>query len=274
MIDFVKTHALGNDFILVKDSAIQPAAYSELAKEICHRNFGVGADGVIYWNRRVDGFDLRIFNRDGSEAELSGNGVRCAAAWFMQAGLWTAAEIPLKTISGVYTLRRAGTEYETDMGLPSLRPEEIPFKAGRPMEKVIDHPLKVNGSEVRVSLCATGNPHCSLFVDELDDNLVNTLGPKLERHPAFPNRTNVEFIKVLGDADIQVAFWERGVGVSYASGTGSCGAAVASILNKKTGRRVTVHSLAGTLTVEWPEGGRLKLTAPATIVAEGRYYES
>ena len=273
MIDFVKTHALGNDFILVNAAVVQPAAYSEFATQICHRNFGVGADGLIYWNQRVDGFDLRIFNRDGSEAELSGNGVRCAAAWFIQSGLWTAPEIPLKTISGVYTLRRAGANFETDMGVPSLRSEEIPFTPDRPMDRVIDHPLKVDGREVRVSLCATGNPHCSLFVDELDDELVNTLGPKLERHPAFPNRTNVEFIKVLNDSEIRVAFWERGVGVSYASGTGSCGATVACILNNKTARHVTVHSLAGQLTVAWPEGGRIKLTAPATIVAEGHYYQ-
>ena len=128
--------------------------------------------------------------------------------------------------------------------------------------------------EVRITACSTGNPHCSLFVNELDDKTVERLGSQLERHPAFPNRTNVEFIRVLNEKEIQVAFWERGVGPTYASGTGSCGAAVASILNGKTGRNVTIHTKGGKLTVEWPEDGRLKLTSTATIVAEGRFLQA
>ena len=274
MIDFVKTHALGNDFILVESAAIPEERYPAFTEAICHRYFGIGADGVIFWKQSAEIFDLRIFNRDGSEAELSGNGVRCAAAYLIESGRWSQPEIRLRTVAGVYALRRLGREYEADMGFPALRPEEIPFLPVQPMDRVVNHPLIVGNEEVRVTLCATGNPHCSLFVPELKEEMIHRLGPQLERHPAFPNRTNVEFIKVLNDREIQVEFWERGVGPSFASGTGSCGATVAAILNGKTGRIVTVHSRAGKLKVEWPENGRLKLTSTATIVADGRYHQA
>jgi diaminopimelate epimerase len=274
VIDFVKTHALGNDFILVRGSAVSETRYSSLAQEICHRNFGIGADGLILWRQSGEVFDLRIFNRDGGEAECSGNGLRCVAAYLMESGTWNQNEIKLRTISGVYGLRRKGVEYQADMGVPAFRPEEIPFLTDRPMDRVINHPFVVDGQEIRISLCATGNPHCSLFVPEIDDDLVARLGPLIENHPAFPNRTNVEFIKVLNERELRVAFWERGVGVSLASGTGSCGAAVAAILNGKTGRKVTVHTVAGKLEIEWPENGRISLTSTAVVVAEGRYHEA
>jgi diaminopimelate epimerase len=272
MIDFIKTHALGNDFILVGARAVPESRYQALAEAICHRYFGIGADGLIFWDQKSDVFDLRIFNRDGSEAEVSGNGLRCAAAYFIESKRWPQNQIQLRTVSGLYRLVRVGTEYEADMGVPALRPDEVPFVPDKPMDRVVDYPFQVNGETVRISLCATGNPHCSLFVDELNDAMIERLGSRLERAPAFPNRTNVEFIKVLSRSEVEVAFWERGVGFSYASGTGSCGAVVACILNGKTERRVTVRTKAGKLTVEWPENGRLKLTSTATIVAEGHYY--
>ena len=273
-IDFVKTHALGNDFILTERGTRPESGLSSLAQKICNRNFGVGADGLIYWNLSDDIFDLRIFNQDGSEPECSGNGLRCTAAYLIESGLWPKTQIKLRTVSGIYTLSRIGAEYEADMGVPGLKPEEIPFIPAKPTDRVIDYPLDVDGESIRITACSTGNPHCSLFLKELDEAVVHRLGAKLERHPAFPNRTNVEFIRVINDKEIQVEFWERGVGPTYASGTGSCGATIASILNNKTGRDVTVHTKAGKLRVEWPENGRLKLTSTATVVAEGRYLET
>jgi diaminopimelate epimerase len=273
VIDFVKTHALGNDFILVQKAAVPENRFGKFTEAICHRNFGVGADGVIFWVRKGDVFDLRIFNRDGGEAEISGNGLRCAAAYLMESGRWRESQIQLRTISGLYVLRRKGDQYEADMGLPKLKPEDIPFVTKEPLDRVIHHPFTVDDKTIFISLSSIGNPHCSLFVSEIEDHVVETLGPRLENDPAFPNRTNVEFIKVVNSDEIRVAFWERGVGVSLASGTGSCGATVASILNGKTGRRVTVHAAAGNLVVEWPENGHLKLTSTATVVAEGRYHE-
>jgi len=274
MIPFVKTQALGNDFILVEQSSKVPADHSELARRICDRYFGIGADGLILWQAAGDSFTVRIFNRDGSEAECSGNGLRCVAAYLIESRRWQKDDIRLETISGVYRLRRTGRQYEADMGQPQLSPDTIPFIPPAPIERIVDYPLRANGHVFAITACSTGNPHCSLFVDELDDPYIEHVGPLLERHPAFPHRTNVEFIHVLNDREIEVAFWERGVGRTYASGTGSCGATVASILNKKTGWQVRVHTKAGNLTVEWPENGRLKLTSTANIVAEGNYLEA
>jgi diaminopimelate epimerase len=273
-IDFIKTHALGNDFLLTERGTTPEGGLSALAQKICNRNFGVGADGLIYWKLSGDIFDLRIFNCDGSEPECSGNGLRCTAAYLIESGTWPKPQIQLRTVSGIYTLTKIGDQYEADMGVPGLRPEVIPFIAGATMDRVVDYPLEVDGESVRITACSTGNPHCSLFLKDLDESVIHRLGPKLERHPAFPNRTNVEFIRVLNDRELQVEFWERGVGPTFASGTGSCGATVAAILNGRTGRDVTVHTKAGKLRVEWPENGRLKLTSTARIVAEGRYLET
>jgi diaminopimelate epimerase len=225
------------------------------------------------WFPQDQSFDLRIFNRDGSEAECSGNGLRCAAAYFMESGIWKESEIQLRTVSGVYTLRKIGGEYEADMWRPHLLPAEIPFIPTRPMDRVVNEPLSAAGTQVHITACSTGNPHCSLFVDELDQQDIDRVGPILENHPAFPNRTNVEFIRVINKDEIDVRFWERGVGRSNASGTGSCGAVVASILNGKTNRKVTVRAIAGSLVVEWTESGELKLTSTANVVADGRYLE-
>jgi diaminopimelate epimerase len=275
MIPFVKTQALGNDFLLVEHTPRIPADYPELARKICDRYFGVGADGLILWKRVGDIFPIRIFNRDGSEAECSGNGLRCVAAYLIESGRWPENEIRLETVSGMYTLHRSGQQYAADMGKPQLEPGRIPFiPPSKSIERVINYPLPADGQIFAITACSTGNPHCSLFVDELDDSYLERIGPLLERHPAFPHRTNVEFIHVLNYREIEVAFWERGVGRTYASGTGSCGATVASILNGHTGRQVTVHTKAGKLVVEWPEGGRLKLTSTANIVAEGNYLEA
>src|SRR5213080_5144107 len=136
MIPFVKTHALGNDFILVEQSSKVPADHSGLARRICDRYFGIGADGLILWQAAADSFTVRIFNRDGSEAECSGNGLRCVAAYLIESGRWPKDEIRLETISGMYTLRRTGGEYEADMGVPHLVPSEIPFVPPSPVEKV------------------------------------------------------------------------------------------------------------------------------------------
>jgi diaminopimelate epimerase len=274
MIPFVKTHALGNDFLLAENTGEIPPDYPHLTQRICDRHFGIGADGLILWNSSGDTFKVRIFNQDGGEAECSGNGLRCVAAYLIESGRWKKDEIRLETISGVYTLRRVGQQYEADMGEPKLAPAQIPFVPRSQMDRVVAYALQAGGQTFSISACSTGNPHCSLFVDAVDDAYVEKIGPLLERHPSFPNRTNVEFIHVVNDHEVEVRFWERGVGYSNASGTGSCGAVVACILNGKTGRKVIVHAKAGDLTVEWPEGGRLRLTSTANIVAEGNYLEA
>jgi diaminopimelate epimerase len=272
MIPFVKTQALGNDFILVEQGRIPHDAYSDLATRICDRHHGIGADGLIVWSAGGDGCDLRIFNMDGSEAECSGNGLRCMAAYLAKSEQ-TVDLVQLRTVSGTYLLRPVGDRFQAEMGEPCLEPRDIPFVAPTPMERVVNYPLEVDNDRVRITACSTGNPHCSVFVDAIGAHTPETLGPKLEHHPAFPNRTNVEFIRIRNRSEIEVAFWERGVGETFASGTGSCGATVASILNGRTERKVRVHTRGGILDVEWPEGGNLTLTSTANVVAEGQYLE-
>jgi diaminopimelate epimerase len=270
VIPFVKTEALGNDFLLI-DTNDAGEDFAALARRICDRRRGVGADGVVFWEVEdaADGsYRVRIFNADGSEAECSGNGLRCLAAYlFEDRGL--AGEVRLKTVSGTYALKPSDGRYTADMGIPELAAKAIPIRFPGDPTQVVDVPLEVDGETHRVTCCATGNPHCSLFVTDFDR--VDSLGPVIERHSAFPNRTNVEFVRVLSRSEIEVAFWERGAGRTPASGTGSCGAVVASVLNDRTDRKVTVHTENGDLEVEWRADGRLSLVADATLVASGEY---
>jgi len=272
VIPFTKTEALGNDFILARRRDTGGQDYPVLARSICDRRLGVGADGLILWDEadERETFHVRIFNSDGSEAECSGNGLRCMAAYLLGRSGGDSA-VRLETVSGIYTVGRAGDLYVADMGIPELVPEKIPALFPGSPERIVDHRLDVAGKTVRVTCAATGNPHCSLFVDAIVDSTVNALGPAIERHGFFPNGTNVEFIRVLSRRDVEVAFWERGAGRTPASGTGSCGAAIACVLNDRTERKVTVHTENGNLIVEWADNGRLNLTATATVVAEGRY---
>jgi diaminopimelate epimerase len=274
MLRFVKTHGLGNDFILVEADRTRGRDANALARAICDRRMGIGADGLILWRPEGPQFDLRIINSDGSEAECSGNGLRCVAAYLVSQGLDSDGTVHLRTVSGTYRLDRVGDRFAADMGVPDLEPARIPFRSGTAadnLERIVDYPLDVDGETVRISACATGNPHCSLFVDTFDPDLFASLGPKVEAHPAFPNHTNVEFIRVINRKEIEVRFWERGAGPTPASGTGSCGAAVASILNDRTGRKVTVHAENGDLEVEWGADGRLTLVSTASVVADGQY---
>lgn len=271
MIPFIKTEALGNDFILACSGDISRPNVPELARRLCDRRLGIGADGLILWKSSDDGiFDVRIFNSDGSEAECSGNGLRGLAAHLFRSAP-ADGRIRLRTVSGTYVFRRTGNGYTADMGVPELTPRKIPFVAADNAERIVDHPFEVAGETLRITCCATGNPHCSLFVDVIDADLVERIGPAIERHPAFPNGTNVEFIHVLNNTEIEVAFWERGAGRTPASGTGSCGATVACVLNDRTERHVRVHTENGELGVEWRPDGRLELNADATVVAEGNY---
>jgi diaminopimelate epimerase len=278
MVPFAKAHGLGNDFLLVPSDRVGERDPRALAKSICDRRTGVGADGLILWSRLEDGFRLRIINSDGSDAESSGNGLRSLAVYLFDSGNAGGDVVRLQTVSGIYTIEKLGARgplgplFRADMGRPTLEPSKIPFSPGVPVpDRIVDFPLDVDGTTVRISACATGNPHCSVFVDELDPRRIATLGPRLESHPAFPNRTNVEFVHVLDRGNIEVRFWERGAGPTPASGTGSCGATVASILNGRTDRKVVVHAEKGQLEVEWTAEDRLSLIASASVIAEGHY---
>ena len=279
-VQFEKFHGLGNDFIVARGEKL-PRSLSALAAAITCRNTGVGADGFLVVlparDRRHDG-RIRFFNPDGSEPEMSGNGIRCVGA-FLMSSRGAKSTLSLETPAGVKVLRLMESQpgrwvFRVSMGSPILRASAIPFKAGNAPSPIINFPITTSHGTVRVTVTSMGNPHCSVFVKDFNAIPWPLVGSELERDEHFPNRTNVEFVRVLSRRRIEVRFWERGVGQTQSSGTGSCGAVAACILNGLTGRKVTVRTLAGELEVEWPQGGEILLTGPAERIAQGTYFYS
>ena len=272
---FTKAHGLGNDFILVAEKDA-PADRSAWAVRLCDRHRGVGGDGVVLHRPAADGVWFFLVNADGLPGEISGNGLRCLAALAVREG-WAADRHTVHTVVGskaVAVSPIGGSRYriETDLGAPLLASAEVPVALEPPSATVIDHALEAAGRRVRVTATSMGNPHCAVFCDApADDALLSTLGPALERHPFFPRRTNVEFVTVLSREEIRVRFWERGVGYTQASGTGSASAAVASIITGRTARRVRAVCDGGTLEIDWPEGHSLRQTGEAELLYDGRW---
>jgi diaminopimelate epimerase len=277
-IRFQKFHGLGNDFIVARGGGL-PKALPRLARAITRRNTGVGADGflvVLPPASRAHDARVRFFNTDGSEPEMSGNGIRCVGAFLMiESGL--KRNLAIETNAGLKTLHLVSSQpgrwiFRVNMGAPILEARLIPFNPGGASSPVVNFPLRTSRGQVRATVSSMGNPHCSVFVKDFKAIDWPAVGSELERSGHFPNRTNVEFVRVVSRRRIEVRFWERGVGITESSGTGSCGAVVASILNGLTGRQVTVETPAGVLNVEWPEGGEVLLTGPAERIAQGVYF--
>jgi len=272
---FAKVHGLGNDFLFAAPGGgPSPAEAGDLARRLCDRHTGIGADGLILLSLD-NGF--RIFNADGSEAEISGNGLRCAAAYLAWSGAVESPKVLFRTAAGdrpseVLSARGALYEVRIGLGEPRLAAADIPFDDGRTSGPLIDHPLTVAGRTFPVTCVSMGNPHCSLFFDALPDRSDwHRIGAALESHPVFPRRTNVEFVRVLSRREIEVRFWERGVGETLASGTGSAGASVAAMLKGLVDRDITVRTEIGSLRVEWPEGGAVLQTGPAEVVFSAEF---
>lgn len=276
-VSFVKLHGLSNDFIAVH-AGEAPEVLPEFAVAICDRRTGVGADGLLIVSaprRKTNDAGVRFFNADGSEAEMSGNGIRCAAA-FLLLERGTTRELRVETAAGVKAIRLRSARasdwvFRVGMGAPVLSARRIPFRGTRSTGPVLGFPLKTHRGVLPVTVTSMGNPHCSAFVDDFGEINWPRVGREIETNPLFPNRTNVEFVKVHSRREIEVRFWERGVGETMSSGTGSCAAAVAAILNRRTGRKVRVRTQAGTLEVEWPAGGEVSLTGPVALIARGTY---
>jgi diaminopimelate epimerase len=275
---FTKLQAVGNDFLVIAGQEAEAVSNpAELARRMCQRNFGAGADGLVLVTKSLSSeadFDSRIFNADGGEAEVSGNGTRCVAAFFFYTGMWPGPEIRIATGAGVKYGRlinrdSALFEFEFDMGRPQLRSDLIPITLDRPLDQVVKYHLPIGGEFLEVTSVSMGNPHCTLLVNEFETVNLTELGPLIEDHPFFPNRTNVEFVRVISRDEIEVLFWERGVGRTLSSGTGSCAAAVAAALNGVTGRQVRVRTEGGVLGVDWRENGVVYLTGPAEVVYQG-----
>src|SRR6185369_1564280 len=259
-IKFTKTQGMGNDFLIieVEDVAALNTA-TDLALEMCQRNYGAGADGIVFVTpvRQGDAdFSSRIFNADGSEAGVSGNGTRCAAAYLYHGGLWSEPEIRIAPAAGVKYGRlvsRKATrfEFEFDMGQPVLSSEAVPMTLGSPLEEVVRYPLKLGGDLIEVTCLSMGNPQCVIFVTDLSAVNLEEIGPLIEHHPVFPDRTNVEFARAISKEEIEIRIWERGAGHTLSSGTGSCASGVAASLNGLTDRNVRVLTEGGALQVDW-----------------------
>lgn len=279
---FSKFHTLGNDFLIVdQDEVAEFSDYAGLARAMCERHTGAGADGLLLIsvkNAPKGEVSFHIFNADGSEAEISGNGLRCAAAYLFSQGRVEGDTAIFLTNTGPRECRfieRKNSQFtiRIEMGIPRLGSADIPFDDGRPHARIVDYPLMINRKVYPVTVVSVGNPHCDIFVDQMPARIEwQEIGREIEIHPFFPNRTNVEFIKLVGRSEIEVVFWERGVGETLSSGSGSCAAAVASILKGYVDRKVRVKTALGSLLVEWPgENDPVFQTGPAEFAFVGSY---
>jgi diaminopimelate epimerase len=271
---FTKMQGAGNDYIYL-DCFRQPAPDdpAALARRISDRHFGVGGDGLILIcpSPRADA-QMRMFNADGSEAEMCGNGIRCLAKYVYDHGLSRKSSLTIETKSGLRAVdlelsggkaRRA----RVDMGTPILAAEQIPTTL--PGSPVVLAPLTVEGDELRVTCVSLGNPHCVTFVDRLSDRWVLGVGPKLEADPHFPRRVNAEFVELISPGEVRVRVWERGSGETLACGTGASAVCVAGVLSGHTRRKILAHLRGGDLELDWAENQHVYLTGPAVEVYSG-----
>ncbi len=273
-VEFTKYHGLGNDFILIDNrTEEQPIITSEQAVQLCDRHFGIGADGVIFALPGQDGTDytMRIFNSDGSEPEMCGNGIRCLAHFLSELeGTSAKTEYRIYTLGGVMLLKLEGDGIKVDMGVPQLMATQIPTTLASADEKVVNAPLDVAGQTWNVTCVSMGNPHCITFVEDAAAINLATLGPQFEHHAAFPQRTNTEFIQVVRPDYLKMRVWERGAGATLACGTGACATVVAGVLTGKSDRKSTVELPGGCLEIEWAENQRVYMTGPAKKVFAGK----
>lgn len=274
-MDFTKMHGLGNDFVVVYGEQELPSNASELAVKLCDRFFGIGADGLVYIlpSAKAD-FTMRIMNSDGSEAEQCGNAIRCVAKYVYDHGLIDRTEMTIETLgAGVQKLRLTVEEgrvasVRVDMGEPILDGLRVPTTVDQ--HPVVNHPIEVDGREFRFTAVSMGNPHCVIYVDDAVSFDLGTWGPKLEVHPLFPRKTNVEFATVNSRNQIDMRVWERGAGPTLACGTGACATLVASVLNGSADRSATISLKGGDLFIEWDEhDNHVYMTGPAEVVYTG-----
>jgi len=275
-IRFTKMHGIGNDYIYVdvRDQTVaDPVA---LAREVSDRHFGIGGDGLILIGPSdTADASMRIFNADGSEAEMCGNGIRCVAKYARDHGLTDADDVRIETRAGVRTIRVAiengrVVRARVDMGEPLLLRREIPV-IGPADERCIDAPLRVGAEEIVATCVSMGNPHCIIFVSDVESIPLDVIGPQIERHEAFPERINVHFVQVRSRGEVRMRTWERGSGITLACGTGASAVCVAGALTGRTDRAVLVHLPGGDLDLEWAEDNRVFMTGPAAEVFTGEW---
>ena len=273
---FAKMHGLGNDMILINGFAEQlPEDLGSLAKAMCDRHLGVGADGLITLTPARDpkaAALFRFFNSDGSESGMCGNGLRCAALFARDEGITDKDQFVFETISNPVQptiLDRAAGIVRVDMGEPHLLPSEIP--ADFPGSRVVAAALPVHTRVFYATLVSMGNPHCVIFVDDVDSFPVEKIGPQIEHHVLFPEKTNVEFVQLIDDETLKMRVWERACGETLACGSGACAATVAAILNGYIKERADVELRHGSLDISWGADDHVYMTGPAQLIATGEY---
>ncbi len=278
-MNFSKMEGLGNDFVVIDDrngDIEKYMPYNDISKKVCDRHFGIGADGlIVVLNSKTHDTRYRIFNPDGSEPQMCGNGMRCYAKYVFDNKIITKEEFKVETLAGTIIPKvNTGNDgivktVRVDMGEPILTPEKVPFKS-KSKDIAISEEIDVDGEKVRLTAVSMGNPHAVIFVDSVKSAPVVTLGPKVEKHPLFPQKTNVEFIEIVSREEMNMKVWERGAGETLACGTGACASLVAANLNNLTGEKALIHLLGGDLVIEWNKStNHIFKTGPANIVFEG-----
>ncbi|HDP80074.1 MAG TPA: diaminopimelate epimerase [Spirochaetes bacterium] len=274
---FTKMHGTGNDYIYIDDRKSAIKNPGEMAVTMSSRHFGIGSDGLILIlkSKNAD-FKMRMFNADGSEAEMCGNGIRCFAKYLYDHGLTDKKKISVETPAGIkhldLTVRKDQVEkVKVDMGEPILMRERIPMK-GDPGTVIAESLQLPDGVRFEITAVSMGNPHVVIYVEDVGNFPVEKYGPMIENHPLFPNRTNVEFVQLVNENEVIQRTWERGSGETMACGTGTSAVTVAGVLNKKNARAITIHLNGGDLEVEWREDdGHVYLTGPAVEVFQGTW---
>jgi diaminopimelate epimerase len=274
-LSFVKYHGLGNDFILVDNRhQVDPILTPQQAEKLCDRHFGIGADGVIFALPGQDGTDytMRIYNSDGSEPEMCGNGIRCMARFLGDLEGENAKSVyTIHTLAGLITPKlEASGQITVDMGKPRLAPALIPTTLTGGGETVVAQDLTIAGETWSVTCVSMGNPHCITFVPDVSAIDLEKIGPLFETDAAFPAKTNTEFIEVVRRDYLKMRVWERGAGITLACGTGACASLVAAVLNDKSDRICTIELPGGPLKIEWAEDDRIFMTGPAERVFAGQ----
>lgn len=275
MIKFTKMHGLGNDYVYIDCTEEQKIKnISSLAQFISNRHFGVGSDGLILICKSdIADFKMRMFNYDGTEAEMCGNGIRCVGKFVYDKGLTKKDNITVETLAGIkklkFNIKEGNVEtVEVDMEEPILEPDKIPVISEEAIVKNLK--IKARENEFKFTCVSMGNPHAITIVDNTKDFNIEKYGPVLEKDEHFPRRANIEFIELVDKNNIKMRVWERGAGETLACGTGACATAVAAVLNGYTKRNVTIELLGGKLEIEWNEkDNHVYMTGPATTVFEG-----
>ena len=270
---FTKMQGCGNDYIYVDGAAEKIGNRPALSQKLSDRHFGIGSDGIIFIDPCDEAdFEMHMFNADGSEAQMCGNGIRCVGKFVYDKGMTDKDTVRIKTGAGIKELKLniSGGKVKTvtvDMGTPIFDPELIPVRL--PGEKIVSEPVVIGGTEYRITCVSMGNPHCIVFVDDVDYLEIEKTGPLFETNEIFPERVNTEFVRVTDRNHIEMRVWERGSGETLACGTGACASVAACVLNDLTDRKTAVKLTGGILEIEYAEDGHIYMTGPAETVYEG-----